>query len=394
MRRKLLLPIALITLGSSPAHASDTTGPAGGCWNPNGPGRGFWTTASDSTGAPKAALRCVLPDDPPDSRFWFVDSSGSWSVPVEVVDGTGCVHVAKGSGTGLWLSDGGPALRSTWHDVAAGTDAGCETLTTLSWQAAVLHGEIELPPGTSGSCVARVVGCGGGACVGDDGRFRFGVEPGECSVELSAHDGVHTWRGGTVEVSARSGEDVALALHLSSDPVSGLGVVAAPHRAGFIVVGLTAASPARAAGIRAGDIVTQIDGTSVQGVPARVFEGLSQGPVRSRAEVTVLREGGTVTIAVRRAPIDASFSGVSAGLRVQRRGEGHIVVELAPGGPAELAGIVLGDDIRRVDGLPTARITVGQLVTHLRGGAEPTTELTVVRGSETLVIRVERTRLQ
>jgi carboxyl-terminal processing protease len=72
------------------------------------------------------------------------------------------------------------------------------------------------------------------------------------------------------------------------------------------------------------------------------------------------------------------FGGVGA--RIQRNEAGQFVLTPIPGNPAELAGIVAGDILLAVDGIPvTAELTVEEVVQRIRGEKGTTVILTVVQ---------------
>lgn len=72
--------------------------------------------------------------------------------------------------------------------------------------------------------------------------------------------------------------------------------------------------------------------------------------------------------------------------------DGHFVINaLQPNGPAEAAGIQVGDIIRAVDGLPVNELTSGhEIAMLLRGPIGIAIPLTVQRGDETLTMQVQR----
>jgi carboxyl-terminal processing protease len=72
------------------------------------------------------------------------------------------------------------------------------------------------------------------------------------------------------------------------------------------------------------------------------------------------------------------FGGVGA--RIQRNEAGHFVLSPIPGNPAELAGIMAGDILLAVDGIPvTAELTVEEVAQRIRGEKGTKVILTVVQ---------------
>lgn len=90
--------------------------------------------------------------------------------------------------------------------------------------------------------------------------------------------------------------------------------------------------------------------------------------------------------------IEVPFTGV--GLEVQLVDEVVAVVRTLPGGPAERAGILAGDQILTAGDIDLAGLTLGEAVDHLRGPAGASIDVGVRRGGELLTITVERDRVE
>lgn len=67
-----------------------------------------------------------------------------------------------------------------------------------------------------------------------------------------------------------------------------------------------------------------------------------------------------------------------------------IVVAPLPGSPAEAAGLRAGDVIAQIDGQDSAGLTVTQAVLKIRGEAETTVKLGIVRNSKPVIIKIKR----
>ena len=87
---------------------------------------------------------------------------------------------------------------------------------------------------------------------------------------------------------------------------------------------------------------------------------------------------------------------VGIGITVQRRsdGQGFDVSDMVAGGPAEEAGIAVGDVIVAVDGAETAGLTISELSVLIKGEANTQLRLTVLRGQERKELTVTRKTLQ
>ncbi len=86
------------------------------------------------------------------------------------------------------------------------------------------------------------------------------------------------------------------------------------------------------------------------------------------------------------------FGGIGADLR--RDAEGRIFLAPYPDGPAAQAGAADGDQLVAIDGAPvTASQRLDEIETRLRGEVGSRVQLTLVRGSQTLDIEVERAQI-
>ncbi|MEU0391184.1 S41 family peptidase [Streptomyces sp. NPDC006208] len=90
--------------------------------------------------------------------------------------------------------------------------------------------------------------------------------------------------------------------------------------------------------------------------------------------------------------LDGQYTGVGLGAR--RAGGGLVeVAKVQPGGPADRAGIRVGDRLRTIDGREVARRPVTEVVALLRGGERTTVELGLERDGREWTERLTRTRL-
>lgn len=79
--------------------------------------------------------------------------------------------------------------------------------------------------------------------------------------------------------------------------------------------------------------------------------------------------------------LDSSFSGI--GVTFTLNNDSIVVLEVLAGGPAEKAGLLSGDRIIAIDGVPSSGATITQeyVFSHLRGEAGTTVDLTIRRGN-------------
>lgn len=83
----------------------------------------------------------------------------------------------------------------------------------------------------------------------------------------------------------------------------GVGITGVMNESGFLVNKVTEGGPAEEAGMRPGDLVVGVDGTSVVGMTANEVKQLVQGPEGTSVALTVLREGQALTLTMERRTI-------------------------------------------------------------------------------------------
>jgi serine protease Do len=138
---------------------------------------------------------------------------------------------------------------------------------------------------------------------------------------------------------------------------------------GAIISGMTAGSPAAHAGLRAGDVITELDGKHVDG-SGDVIDYVSSRTIGSKVSVGYVREGKRASLdvvlgelpesAARAELAQASASGLSLqtltpalaqSLGLPRSQKGAIVVEVVPDSSAARASIAEGELLTKVDGV-------------------------------------------
>jgi serine protease Do/serine protease DegQ len=169
-----------------------------------------------------------------------------------------------------------------------------------------------------------------------------------------------------------------------------------PGRAGAGITDVVPGSPAERAGVRAGDLVTALNGRPVRGA-AELRAQLGVIPAGETVEMRVQREAETRTVRVRIGELEtARPAGGSAiaqlpgaafadGERTGARGKERVVVVTAvePGSPAFVAGLRPGD---LVVGVNRRRVSSVAALAKALAAAGERASLNVVRGDFVLTI--------
>jgi serine protease Do len=189
---------------------------------------------------------------------------------------------------------------------------------------------------------------------------------------------------------------------VTSDIAQSLGL---PRPAGVLVNGVDPGSPAERAGLRRGDIVTAVQGRSVDDPDALRYR-FATLPIGSQAALSVTREGRTreVALAVAAPPEDpprettpiqgrnpfagAQVANLSPALLEEVRlptltaRQGVVVLDVAQASPAARIGLRPGDVVLRLNGRDVRRVR--DLVDALRQPPAQAWQVQVRRGDQTL----------
>lgn len=89
-----------------------------------------------------------------------------------------------------------------------------------------------------------------------------------------------------------------------------------------------------------------------------------------------------------------SYVGIGITVQLRTDGQGFDVTNMVADGPAEQAGIVIGDMIIAVDGTETAGLSISELSVLIKKQENTQVELTVLRGQEQIKYTITKTTFQ
>jgi membrane-associated protease RseP (regulator of RpoE activity) len=174
--------------------------------------------------------------------------------------------------------------------------------------------------------------------------------------------------------------------------------------AGALLAGAMTGSPAEAAGLLDGDIITKFDGRPVNGEDT-MRDALRATPIGKTVEVVYLRDGETKTAQLTTMssadynsdafrPKERGMLGIEATDRVPVEGtkiHGMRLGEVYPNRPADLAGLKLGDIIVEFGGKPV-RTEEGLFAYINRAKPASTVDVVVYREGQRMTIPVKMGR--
>ncbi len=125
------------------------------------------------------------------------------------------------------------------------------------------------------------------------GRLEQRVDAGVLVLVAERADGLLVSRSDPVEVDGREGGAWTVELVIASEEKAGLGVNIAPAPEGIRILAVHKGTPADAAGLQHGDVVTAVEGNPTKGMPLVDFVEQMTGPVGTKVLFDVLRTDGT-----------------------------------------------------------------------------------------------------
>ena len=146
------------------------------------------------------------------------------------------------------------------------------------------------------------------------------------------------------------------------------------------VVNVSPGSPAHTASVQAGDIITEVNGTPVDGFYS--LTGLITENRGRRIEWRILRNGAPETLFVTPRSSPAPGQGAT-GISIDVGGDVR-VEDVAPSSPAHAAGLLPGDIITEVDGAPIGDL--GDLSNAVNGRLGQASAWTIRRGSASSLV--------
>jgi len=265
---------------------------------------------------------------------------------------------------------------------SASAEEGASSATVQLAPAATLHGRLTggTPPqgftlDVSPSDDTYLVGGGHLTFLGD--QFEIDqISPAPLKLRATTNDG----RSGDATATTRAGQDTEVDIGLT--PSTGLFGRAVDAKGAPIAQAMLTLD---------GNARTFSDSSG-----AFRFDGLTQGGHHISGEASPALTANLDVQAVRAQQVDVgdvTFTSQTAppgavGISLRASAGGVFIASVIVGSPADLAGLLLGDQISAIDGTPTASLT--DAIARIRGEPGTPVSLTIVRGPRTLFITVVR----
>ncbi len=174
---------------------------------------------------------------------------------------------------------------------------------------------------------------------------------------------------------------------------------------GYVVRGIAADGPLYKAGVREGDKVIEVDGVRLSKLTPLVAEAVLTGLGGTEAKLVIERGGEKKTVSyTRRSLFDMHGVSTTAsaapnhptktpGAMIMLTEKGFIIVQVAPGSPAEKAGLKVGDEVVEFNGLRFMSLTAEQILKlgeTLRSLTRPgANKMVIRRDGRTMEITIE-----
>ena len=85
---------------------------------------------------------------------------------------------------------------------------------------------------------------------------------------------------------------------------------------------------------------------------------------------------------------------VGIGVELTMKNDMPVITRVLPDSPAQQAGLMIGDQLITIDELPTASMSFGEIVMHIRGKPGSQLSLKAIRGTQTIWVVLPRGSLK
>ncbi len=169
----------------------------------------------DEQGQPWPTLHCRLSGMEGTVQSWFQQQGRSWNLPVSIIDGEACIHVAAGATRGTWFIEGHRPVEISWQPLTPAEEGICGPVEPTPGASPEIRGRVVRGEGAPADAVIRVVGCDGGTLLQPDDSFRLHTTRQTCSLQASARHDTRIWRSPQVPVDLSEGTVLDVLLQLS-----------------------------------------------------------------------------------------------------------------------------------------------------------------------------------